>query len=310
MTLSAGQLKLAESLASVFISKIDRDNPFVHKRIREWINSMPRPQPKVEGSSDVSAFEKLCSLSAQMTEIDNLNTIYGRIWPTHVASQFESILLEFRKIVDSSDVDPSIINLFFYYSSILKGSRGEYAAALNDLKKCSEILNESIKSSTKPLPRYRRNVILNIGRESDLMRRMGNVGRAIDLSDQMLGEAYDYADHASCAAFEVENKFSPIVSRALYQSCEAHLSNPDWESSQSKDAREFVFNKSFVERHYLNWTPPTLIQILTNELWGERYPEYSERIANHLYKSTSPNIFSYLLRTTSVWLGRIQIRVA
>lgn len=310
MPFNSSQIKLAETLASVFFRKIEHDKQFIHKRIEEWVSTMPKPVSIIDGSSNKEAFAELISLHDKMVETDNYNSIYGQIWPPFVRDEFSNKLEQFLKLVNLPEIEPSIKNLYHFHASVLDRATGDYMSAIRNINKSSKILKDYIEKSTEKLPRYSRNIILNLGHESDFYRRLGKFDQAIAASNDMLSLSTQFARDEDFLAFEKENNFCPIVAWAYYHACEAHLSCPDWDSCEAKTRREYVFNIAFAQKHYEKWTPPTLIQILTNDLWKERYPDYTDKIANLLYQVTAPNSFLLLFRTVSVALGRVTFRIA
>lgn len=310
MGLSKSQFELAKSLISILIKKIDRDQPFIHDRMKEWVETMPKPVPKPDGSKELDALARASDFHISMTEIDMRNSLFGRIWPKHVRDNFQVNLDGFYECWKSSEIDPSIENLFYYHSAILDRASGNFGSAINNIQKASEILSDYIKGSDKVLLRYNRNLILNMGHESDFFRRLGDHEKAISISEEMLQKALNISENPGFLKFEEEQNFCPIVSWAYYQACEAHLGREDWDTNTAAADREYVFNTTFTNMHYLPWTPPTLLQILTNDVWSQRYPDYTEKLANQLYTSTSPNAIALVLRSLSVAFGRVQLRLA
>lgn len=295
------------SLAELLYEKVRPDTKFRNNRIAEWYDSLPPPPTSVTDSVDRSAIDEITEIHQQLERIDDENAIKGYRWGGYVIDDFSKKLHLLGEKIKNSDVDPSIYNLFHLHKSVLLRAKGQYDNALKEISNSTALLQKKIDSYEQYLPRYTREIFMNIGASSELYRLSGKVNDAIITADEMLKRSMIEREKEEYFA-EDRRALCLSTSWALYYCCEAHLAVTDWDNFNSKIGREWYFSETFSQDIYRDWTVPVLIRIIGNVIWEKRYPEYFEKIADLVYIGTAPGNMKQLMREASVFFGRIRLR--
>jgi len=307
--LNERHIELLHALLGIFIEKLDADERFKNNRIKEWCKNMPTPPNSDDNTTDQEALSQIEEIHNYLVSFDAKQSAYGIRWPRHIVHSFRNKCELLRSTVESANVDQSIINLYHFHQAICCRSEGDFVSAIKHINQASNILNDYISAHpNKNLPRYKRNIALNKGHESDFFRMNGNLDVALEKAEEMLALAYSLCDDDEVIQLEKKNGFTPIVSWAFYHACVSHLAVDDWDNEEVKHKREFVFTNTFCQDHHLQWNVPTLIHILRNHTWKQRYPHYFEEIANRCWIGTADTEFLRIVRQCSLVFGRVRIR--
>lgn len=301
------QIDFLKALAELFYEKIRPDNRFRNKRIEEWCDNLPPTPTSATDSNDKSAIDEITRIHRQLERIDDENSVKGYRWGGYVRDKFSEKLHLLAKTIKESDVDPSIYNLFHVHNSVLLRAEGKYEEAIEELAKSTEFLQRKIDEHGAYLPRYTREIFMNIGATSELHRINGRIDEAISTADQMHKLSMKEAEKEQ---YVLEDKHAQCLSTswALYYCCEAHLAVENWDSTESKNDREWYFSHTFSKHIYREWTVPVLIRIIGNIVWEQRYPEYFENIADLVYLDTAQGNLKRKMREASVFFGRIRLK--
>lgn len=305
--LNKKQIDLLKALAELFYEKIMPDKRFLNERISEWCENLPLPPTSSVDSNDADAIEEIAKIHQRLEYLDDVNIVKGDCWCSHIIDEFSEELNLLHKKIKGSDVDPSISNLYHVHNSVLLKAQGEYDDALEELNKSSILLKQKIETHEHYLPRYTREIFMNLGASSELNRLNGNIDKAISIADEMYklsmkeSKNKDYANEDSKA-------LCLSTSWALYYCCEAHLAVPDWDDPLCQRDREWYFSETFSKQIYQNWIVPVQIKIIKNPIWEQRYPEYFGKIADLVYIDTAKGTIKKAMRETSVFFGRIRLK--
>lgn len=112
-----------------------------------------------------------------------------------------------RRKIGESSVDESISNLVHYHKSKLLRSQRRHNEAISEIRKASSILAKTIAVHPTYLPRYSRNIILNKGEESELLRLNGKIGEAITLAEEMLMDIESHSSNDSFVSLDTKPGF-------------------------------------------------------------------------------------------------------
>lgn len=308
MNVSKKSADVARLVVELFIERIDADVRFYNERMKEWCSKMQVPHPSYEGSVDRSAIDQVASLSSRLASFNAVNSTKGAIWPSVFVEQYLQECEVLGGLIRNSDIHESVENLYYHHKGIGYAAGGMYEEALVSMRRANEILKNCVKSSSVRLPRYRRNIIMNDGLISEFYRRCGDVCASAKIAEIMFKSACGYLEDKECMEFDKSPGFCPILSWSLYFCCEAHLAVKDWDVQQAKDKRDWWFAETFSKGHHENWNIPTLIQILRDATWRERYQYYYERIADLVFVGAAPDYFTRMCREFSVLAGRIRLK--
>ena len=310
MDLDKKKIDFVKALCDTFIKKIEINEKFKNARVTEWCRNIPVPPLSEIDSTDCSNLARIKELHEYLVELDAKHTAFGVRWPTSVVNDFLYNCEELKRIITNKNVAPSIINLYHFHSSICHRSSGDQNSAIDEITSASRVLQEYINSNEGFWPRYRRNLILNKGHESDFYKRKGDVTTALEKANEAISMADKLSKIDEFVIYEEQNNLGPVKSWALYSACCAHLAVDDWEEAGAKEARDYTFTQTFAEQHHLNWNLPTQIQILKNGIWQERYPDYFDEVANLVFIGTADKPVEKLMRQLSVICGRVALRPA
>jgi tetratricopeptide (TPR) repeat protein len=305
--LDKNQIDLLKALAELFYDKIRPDTRFRNKRIEEWCDSLPPPPTSSTDSNDALAINKIAKIHQRLERLDDENSVKAYRWGGYVIDKFSEELSLLRETIENHDVDPSILNLFHVHNAVLLRAQSRYDEALEALNKSSALLQQKIDSHGVYLPRYTREIYLNIGASSELHRLNGSIDEAISTADTMHklsmreSEKREYADAD-------KDSLCLSTSWALYYCCEAHLAVVNWDDARSQRDREWYFSQTFSHHIYRDWTVPVQIRIIGNVIWEQRYPEYRDKIVDLVYIDTAKGKMKKLMRETSVLFGRIRLK--
>lgn len=301
------QVDFLKALADLFYEKIRPDAHFRNSRIEEWCENYPVPPKSSLDSQDLDALDKIVELHKQLELVDEKNTVKGFRWGKYVINDFTDLLEEFKNLIEISNVDPSISNLYHVHYSVLLRAKGQYSKAIQQLRISSEIMEKKINSTSNYLPRYNREIIQNKGAISELYRLNNEIGKAINEADNMLADAKK-AEKNSDFVTQDKKGLCPVASWAMYYNCEAHLAVEEWDKKEAEQEREWIFSHTFSNHVYRDWTVPVLIRIIGNIVWENRYPHYFEKIADLVYIDTADGKLKTTMREMSVLMGRIRIK--
>ena len=301
------QLDFLKALAELFYEKIRPDTKFRNKRLKEWCDNLPLPPTSATDSNDISAIDEIARIHKQLERIDDENSVKGYRWGGYVRDKFSAKLQLLATKITESDVDPSIYNLFHVHNSVLLRAQGKYDEAIGELAKSTALLQHKINEHGSYLPRYTRETFMNIGAASELYRLNGRIEKAIATADEMHNLSMKESEKEQ---YVVEDKCALCLSTswALYYCCEAHLAVEDWDSTISKENREWYFSQTFSQNIHKEWIVPVLIRIVGNVVWEQRYPEYFESIADLIYLGTAKGNMKRKMREASVFFGRIRLK--
>jgi hypothetical protein len=301
-------LDLLGALASLLFEKIEPGERFRNDRIGEWCKKMPQPKGKCLTSTNDDAIAKINTIHEELVHLDTINTIKGHIWPLLETKKFESRCQELSKTLEANGLDFSLRNLFHLHRSKLHRARGEYEEALKDIEASSNILKLKIDTHGKYLPRYNRNLILNKGSKSEILHFSHDYKNARSEAEEMLEMSEHQASNGDFVKLDNQKGFCPTASWALYHMCESHLAETDWDSIQSKNKREWTFTETFSQGHFKKWNVPTLLRVIGNDTWKQRYPDYHSQMVDLVWLGTANNQAIRMVRQASSALGRIRIK--
>ncbi len=302
------QIDFIQAIAYLLFERIEPNTKFINERVKEWCDHLPVPQVSPQGSADLKALDEINTIHEELVRIDHSNSPKGAVWPISINKAFKQKCEQLESIVANSKVHESILNLVHYHRSKMFRSQRKYTEAISEIEAASRLLRAAIDAEPAYLPKYNRNIILNKGEKSELLRLKGEVREAVSLAEEMLSDAEDHSANEAFSRLDATPGFCPVRAWALYYMCEAHLSVDDWDDKDAREHRGWAFTEAFGGGFYKKWNTPTLIKAIRNEAWLDRYPHYHSDITNIVFVGTAKSKIQKLSRKTSVYFGRVKIK--